>query len=73
MDLRRKTEPKVGPFEMECLCGESLKGKTDEEVDEKFQKHVKVIHPPLPQEWSEAAVRIERAKEARSAQAAVRN
>ena len=73
MDLRRKTEPKEGPFEVECVCGEKLTGQTDEALYDLFQMHVKQIHPPLPQQWSEAAARIERAKEAKSAPSAVRN
>lgn len=65
MDLTRKTPPKKGPFEMECLCGEMLKGETDEALYDLYQLHVTKIHPPTTAQWAAASRLIEQAKEAK--------
>lgn len=51
--------------QMECICGEILKGeKGKSQLAEQYKEHMlRSDHKVNPEQWTEAAIRIDKAKE----------
>ena len=53
-----------GGNQMECVCGEVLKSEVRDGLWGEYQKHLlRADHKCSPNQWTEAAIRIEKAKE----------